>query len=103
MTRRTFIVPGVLLLLIVLGMTVSPATLAAGQQSKGKPALVNVNTAELEELITLPGIGESYARRLIEYRKKHGPFERVEDLLNVRGIGDRTLERIRDRVTVGKS
>jgi len=95
------IVPGALLLLIVLALAATPATLAAGKAQKETPVLINVNTANLEELVTLPGIGESYALRLIEYRKKHGPFERVEDLLNVRGIGDRTLDRIRSRVTVG--
>ena len=103
MTRRRMIIPGALLLLVVLALTAAPAPLAAGKAQKGEPDLINVNTAELEELVTLPGIGEAYARRLIEYRKKHGPFERVEDLLNVRGIGDRTLERIRSRVTVGGS
>lgn len=103
MTRRTMIISGALLLLAVLALTVVPAPLAAGKAQEGTPDLVNVNTAGLEELVTLPGIGEAYARRLIEYRKKHGPFERLEDLLNVRGIGDRTLERIRSRVTVSGS
>ena len=101
MTRRRMIVPGALLLLVVLALTAVSAPLAAAKAQKGTPELINVNTANLEELVTLPGIGESYALRLIEYRKKYGPFERVEDLLNVRGIGDRTLDRIRSRVTVG--
>jgi len=53
-----------------------------------KTVKVNLNTAGAAELETLPGIGPSYARRIVEYREKNGPFKRVEDLLNVQGIGD---------------
>ena len=57
--------------------------------------VVNVNTANMEELELLPGIGPSRARALIEYRKARGPFKAVGDLTQVSGIGDRALERIR--------
>lgn len=61
---------------------------------------VNINKASLAELQTLPGIGEIYAQRIIEYRTMHGPFQSVEDLLQVRGIGNATLDRLRDLITV---
>ncbi len=101
MRRPMLRIPAVLLLASVLAIAAAAAPAAAQKTGKAEPARVNVNTAGLQELMTLPGIDEAYARRLIEYREKNGPFRRIEDLLNVRGIGDRTLERIRNRVTVG--
>jgi len=75
---------------------------AAWPWACGAAAEVNINTASAEELTTLPGIGPSYAQRIVEHREKNGPFKKPEDLLSVRGIGDKTFERIRDRITVGK-
>ena len=74
-----------------------PALGAAGDE---KAPRVNLNTATVEDLTSLPGIGPSYAKRIVDYREKNGPFKRVEDLLNVQGIGEKTLEKIRDRVSL---
>ncbi len=63
---------------------------------------LNINTATAEELEELPGIGPELARRIIAYREEHGPFKSVEDLLNVKGIGPATLQKIRDLITVGE-
>ena len=57
---------------------------------------LNINTATLEELILLPGIGPTYSKRIMEAR----PFNRIEDLLNIKGIGPKTFERIKDRVSI---
>jgi competence protein ComEA len=93
----------VLALTLALTAAMPPAVAASQAQGQAAPeARVNINTASADELTALPGIGPSYAQRIVEHREKNGPFKRVEDLLNVRGIGDKTFERIRDRITVGK-
>jgi len=62
---------------------------------------ININTANAEELTSVPGIGQLTAQRIIDYRKKYGKFYSVNDLLNVKGIGESTLEDIRSFITVG--
>ena len=61
---------------------------------------VDLNTATAVELRTLPRIGERTAQRIIEYREEHGGFEKIEDLMNVRGIGERTFLRLRPLIRV---
>lgn len=64
------------------------------------PDIVNINTADLNQLQTLNGIGEVKAQAIIDYREAHGAFRSVDELTNVKGIGDKTLEKNRDRITV---
>ncbi|WP_053083671.1 helix-hairpin-helix domain-containing protein [Rubeoparvulum massiliense] len=61
--------------------------------------LININTASKEELMRLPGIGESKAQTIIQYREEHGRFQSVDDLLQVSGIGAKTLAKFRDQIT----
>jgi len=61
---------------------------------------INLNTATLDQLETLPGIGQVIGQRIIDYRQQHGPFRSVEDLLNVSGIGPSHLADVKDLVTV---
>jgi competence protein ComEA len=63
-------------------------------------SLINVNTATATELEELPGVGEVIAQAIVDYRTENGPFASVDQLLDVSGIGDATLENIRDLVTV---
>jgi competence protein ComEA len=62
--------------------------------------LVNINTATLEELDTLPGIGLTTAQKIIDYRTVNGPFSVIEDIMNVSGIGPSTFEGLKDLITV---
>jgi competence protein ComEA len=71
-----------------------------GGSGTGPPATVDLNTATADELDTLPGVGPATAAAIIAYRSEHGPFTSVDQLLDVRGIGDAKLAEIRDRVTV---
>lgn len=64
--------------------------------------LVNINTASLDELDTLPGIGPTTAQRIIDYRNENGPFGSIEDIVNVSGIGPATFEELKDLITVGE-
>ena len=66
-------------------------------KSSGK---VNINTADMSELQSVPGIGPATAQKIIEYREHNGKFKSVEDILNVSGIGDKTLENMRPYITV---
>jgi len=72
-----------------------------GRGGRGSGAgVVNVNTASVEELVRLPGIGESKARAIVDFRKERGAFKSVEQLREVKGIGDAALERIRSQVVI---
>ena len=61
---------------------------------------INLNTATKEELLTLDGIGESYADRIIAYRENNGPFQSPEEIMQVKGIGEKTYQKIKDRIIV---
>jgi competence protein ComEA len=88
----------------VLVVRASQAAPASGSPTgvvpDGATSMVNINSATPEELETLPGIGEVLAATIVQYREEHGPFTSVDQLVDVSGIGEVTLEEIRDLVTV---
>ncbi|MDR3670742.1 MAG: helix-hairpin-helix domain-containing protein [Holophaga sp.] len=61
---------------------------------------VNLNTATVTELLQLPRVGPKTAQRIIAFRQEHGPFQRPEDLMNVKGIGEKTFQKLRPFITV---
>ena len=69
-------------------------------ESKGENEKVNINTASQSELDGLPGIGDSIAQRIIDYREQNGNFKSIEELKEVKGIGEAKFEEIKDRVTI---
>ena len=98
--HRRMRLTGARVLALVLALGVAAAALpalAGGEQLSGK---VNVNTASVEELQLLPGIGESRAEAVVAERKRRGGFRQVDDLLEVKGIGESSLERLRPHVSI---
>lgn len=63
-------------------------------------AAVNINTADEKVLAALPGIGSAKAIAIVEYRKDHGSFKTVDDLKKVKGIGDKTMKKLHDQITI---
>ena len=87
-----------LLALVVLTVGMIPPLSAA---EKNNP--IDLNRATARELIQLPGVGEVIAKRIVDFREEHGPFKRVEDLMKVKGIGEKSLKKIRPYIRIGKS
>lgn len=70
------------------------------KSGKTKEGLININKATKEELMELPGIGEVKSQAIIDYREENGSFVSIEDIKEVSGIGDKTFEKIKDKITV---
>ena len=85
----------------IAGLLAAMLTTAA-PSAAADAAQVNLNTASVEELEALPGVGPSKAKAIVEYRTAH-PFETIEEMKNVRGIGDATFEDLKDQITVGSA
>jgi len=66
-----------------------------------EPLFININTADIDTLVKLPGIGEVKAKAVIQYREQNGPFKSIEEIKNVKGIGEATFLKIKDRIRVG--
>ena len=83
-----------LIIAVSLVMALVPVALA-GQAEK-----VNINKASVAQLMKLKNVGQTYAERIVAYREKNGPFQKPEDIMNVKGIGPKIFEINKDRITV---
>jgi competence protein ComEA len=99
LVRRSVLAAGVLGLFLLSPAPVQ-AQAPAPATEKAAP-VINLNTASAADLENLPGIGAKMAERIVEYRQKNGPFKKVEDLMNVKGIGEKNFLKLKARLTVG--
>ena len=101
------------ILLAIVAMAAIPTAAAAQQAPAGKPraaakaanaagatAIVNLNTATQVQLESLPGVGAKAAERILAYRQKNGQFKKIEDLMNVKGFGEKSFLKLKPRLTV---
>ena len=94
------------LALVCLWMCVPLA--AQGKSSGSKPAVataatpLNLNTATAAQIATLPGVGPKAAQRIVEYRQKNGGFKKIEELMNVKGIGEKSFLKLKSLITVSE-
>jgi competence protein ComEA len=96
--------------LVILAITlVAPSSASAGQAAKPAAASkaratasepVNLNAATATQLQTLPGVGASTAQRILDYRQKNGSFKKIEELMNVKGIGEKSFLKLKPLITV---
>ena len=96
-----------LALLLALSLPIvslsSPRAYASMQEARPAPPaqVVNVNSATVAQFEALPGIGPSMAQRIVTYRDKNGPFKKLEDLMNIQGIGEKSFLKLRPFLTIG--
>lgn len=104
MRRLWFAIP--LLMAALLFPSPASAEQAAKSGAAGKPRAtaaspVNLNSASVAQLQTLPGIGASAAQRIVDYRQKNGSFKKIEELMNVKGIGEKSFLKLKPLIVVG--
>ena len=92
----------VIVSLLAASPLASAAQTATRASAKTSPAagVVNINTASAGDLEALPGIGAKTAARIIEYRQKNGPFKKIEELMNVRGVGEKNFLKLKPQISV---
>jgi comEA protein len=88
--------------LLVCAMAAAVSSVALAQDKAATPdkQVVNLNSATLDQLETLPGIGRATAQRILEYRQKNGGFKKIEELMNVKGIGEKSFLKIKPLIAV---
>ena len=91
------------LLCAAIALTTSPVATASPQPQEAAAAAkstINLNTATADQLTSLPGIGPKTAERILEYRTKSGGFKKIEEMMNVKGIGEKSFLKLKPLVTV---
>ena len=103
MVRSVFTLAALAFLVVAQPHAASGAQPRASSRAAQKSAVggsININTASATELEALPGIGAKTAARIVEYRQKNGPFKKVEELMNVRGVGEKNFLKLKAQITV---
>jgi competence protein ComEA len=88
----------VCMLVLCLGLMFSSVSVPAQKSSHPSTEKVSLNSATVEQLQSLPGIGPSIAKAIVEHRTKAGKFNRVEEIINVKGVGEKKFQKIKDRL-----
>ena len=93
-------------MVLAVMLAAAPLVSAAGASqettdTKAAGAAVNLNTATASQLEAVPGIGPKMAQRIVEYRQKNGAFKKIEELMNVKGIGEKSFLKLKPHITVG--
>jgi competence protein ComEA len=96
--KQNRLVATTLAVLFALGLSAGSALAAAKPAPAGK---VNLNTASAEQLTAIPGIGDKLAARIVEYRQKNGSFKNVQELMNVKGVGEKSFGKLEPFLSIG--
>lgn len=98
---KRFLWPSAALLALISLLLAPLAVEVSAQQPGSGKAKVNINAAGLNELQGLPRVGPKIAQRILDFRKEHGPFKKIEELMKVKGIGEKMFNNLKDLITVG--
>jgi competence protein ComEA len=106
MFSRSQIVTALMLVLALAGaaaapVAAAPPTTPKAAASEARP--IDINTADSATLETVPGIGKSLSQRILAFREKNGPFQSVDDLLKVQGVGEKSIQKLRPYLMVAKA
>lgn len=107
MTSTKFFKTTLTIMALMTLLIVNPVFAAGDKEGAAKSSetvasmeKININQADVKTLKTLKGIGKDRARKIIEYREENGPFQKIEDLMKVKGIGKKVFEQNKDVITV---
>ncbi len=98
-----FAILATLALLCAVAARAADNTSAQASASASASGKVNINQASVAQLVNLPRVGTKLAERIVEYRKTHGPFGQVEELMEVKGVGEKLFEQLKPHITLSGS